>query len=877
MLLSVLLGCAPDDDARRVVLSPTPAGRARPTEVAQAFEEEERSHERRREAWERRHRAPPGVDWRAVERDNAARALDRANARRRSAPPDLPAWLERGSDNQAGSSWEVVPTDAALYSGSDRGGLWRATPDGEGWAPIGDALWGGVHFLVVLPPTDDAPEVLLGTPVSAFVRRSDDGGDTWRAPAGLDGVTEVRGLARSTDGQERVWLLGEAGGAGRLFVSDDRGASFRDLFPVGPRGDLWVHRDGGSAVIAAATDRVMISADGRSFVTVPAPPGVEEVRVAASEATDPHTIWLAGREGSDWGLYRWDDPSWTPVGSMPDFWWVFAASIRDPALLAYGGVDLHVSRDGGASFASPNTWDEYYADPATKLHADLMALSVVPGPDGAEAWFAGTHGGPYRSDDGWRTARNLGLRGLRIGQYYASHTDVSDPDRVLVGSQDQGLQSGRLGDPAGAARAVFAQEISGDYGHLVSLSGGTHERVAMVYPGFVLVRLGLPGDAATHLTYDYPPGEQPFWLPVLVPDPSGKNAFFFLGRSLWRYRAAPGQADFEVEEWTKEDLGLEGYAQLSGLVFDPLDPDRAWLVSTDGRIWRSTDGARTFARPGAGLPFGSYYYGTALVASRARPDTLYVGGSGYDGQPVWRSTDAGASFRAWSDGLPATVVNALVELRDGTGRLLAGTDTGVWLRGPDDDAWVDVSSGSAPITTYWSAEVLPDENTVRWSTYGRGLWDLRFAAPGEGCFAGRDDDGDGAPCDLDCDDGDPDTAPGVIDETCDGVDQDCVPSEGDGDGDGVPDCADCAPDDADRAPGRVEQPCDGRDQDCDGVDACPSSSGGCGCASSAPSGAAALLVAAGLARRRRGLQPPRRREGDQGRAEGGVEEGDRGP
>jgi hypothetical protein len=854
VLLVPLLACAPDDGARRVVRSPVPVERARPTEVAQTMEEEERSHETRREAFERRHRAPPGVDWRAVERDNAARAITRANERRRSAPPPYPAWLERGSDNQAGSSWEVVPTGDALYSGSDRGGLWRAAPDGSGWEPIGDVLFGGVHFLAVLPARERLPEVLLTSPVAAFPHRSEDGGATWTVPGGLEAVTEVRGLAASTDGQERVWLSGLVGQTGRLFVSDDRGATFRDLFEVGPWGDLWVHRDGGSAVVTASTDRMLVSADGRTFATKPVPEGLAEVRVAASESTDPLTVWLAGRRGGTWSLFRWDEPSWTELGPLPDFWWVFTASIRDPALLAYGGVDLHVSRDAGATFSSPNTWDEYYADPATKLHADLMALSTVPGPDGTETWYVGTHGGPYRSDDGWRTARNLALRGLRIGQYYASHTDRTDADRVLVGSQDQGLQSGRLGDAAGPTRAVFEQEISGDYGHLVSLSGGSHDRVAMVYPGFVLVRVGLPGGVGAPLYYDYPPGESPFWLPVLVAEPRGRNAFWFLGTSLWRYRAEPDRTDFDVEEWTRTDLGLEGYEQLSGLVFAPTDPERAWLVSTAGRIWRSDDGARRWEALGGGLPFGSYYYGTALVASRRREGTLYVGGSGYDGRPVWRSTDAGTSFEAWSEGLPPTTVNALVELRDGSGRVLAGTDTGVWLRGPDDAEWVDVSSGAAPITTYWSAELLPDENTVRWSTYGRGLWDLRFAEPGEGCFSDRDDDGDGAACDVDCDDGDPDTAPGVVDDVCDGVDHDCVASEGDADGDGHLDCADCEPDDPDVFPWAPDAPCDGIDQDCDGYDACDSTPRACGCAGApAASGAAWLLapVAAALSSRRR--------------------------
>ncbi len=809
-----LLACEPGPV--RYARAPIPVERARPTTVVQAFEEEERSHELRREAVEWRHPAPDGVDWREVERGNARAALARGRARR-AAPPDplAPRFLERGSDNQSGSSWELVATPTHYYSGTDLGGLWRAERGAGdlavGWTPIGDELFGGVHYVVVLPAGAAGPEVSITSPqAGGLVHRSDDGGASWAAVSGLEGVWEVRGLAGSTDGTDRVWLAANVDNTGWLYVSDDRGASFTRVVEVGGRPDLWVHRDGGSAVAVGSPSGWFWSDDGASFERTPAPPGLDDARIAVSEATEPPTRWLVGRDGSRTTLFRAGERDWVAVSELDDFWWAVAASVRDPALLAYGGVDLHVSRDGGRTFDSPNTWDEYYADPVTKLHADLMAISVVPEADGDETWYAGTHGGPYRSRDRWRTARSLGQEGLRIGQYYSSHTDWTDPEAVLIGTQDQGLQSGRIADAGPTTGATFDQEFSGDFGHLVSLDEGSHRRVAMVYPGFVLVR-AQEGAASVPLYYDYPPGESPYWLPVLVAEPRGKNAFYFLGRSVWRYEAPPDDVVFEAERWTETDFRLDGYEQLSGLVFDPLEPRLAWVVSTAGRLWRSEDGARTFEPVVEGLPFGSYYYGTALVATRHREPgkgpTLVVGGSGYAGAPVWRSRPNG-KLEAWSEGLPLTMVNALVELRDGTGRIVAGTDTGVWVRGPDDAEWVDVSSGRAPIVQWYSAEVLPDENTVRFTTYGRGLWDVRFAEPGMGCYSSRDDDGDGSFCDVDCDDADPTTAPGVEDVVCDGVDHACA---------GPEDCSTPPP---------------------------PTGAPGCGCASGGAAGGWVLAVAA---------------------------------
>jgi hypothetical protein len=90
------------------------------------------------------------------------------------------------------------------------------------------------------------------------------------------------------------------------------------------------------------------------------------------------------------------------------------------------------------------------------------------------------------------------------------------------------------------------------------------------------------------------------------------------------------------------------------------------------------------------------------------------------------------------------------------------------------------------------------------------------------CASFCDGDGDGSVDETlggdDCDDDDPDVAPGTVD-TCDGKDNDCVGGvDGDADGDGSDVCDDCDDDDPDRAPANAEVCNDGIDQDCDGTD-----------------------------------------------------------
>jgi hypothetical protein len=94
----------------------------------------------------------------------------------------------------------------------------------------------------------------------------------------------------------------------------------------------------------------------------------------------------------------------------------------------------------------------------------------------------------------------------------------------------------------------------------------------------------------------------------------------------------------------------------------------------------------------------------------------------------------------------------------------------------------------------------------------------------DGSLGEVDEDGDGFQiCAGDCDDTRPDVHPGAS-ESCDGVDTDCngatLATESDRDGDGVPPCGgDCDDDDPALHPG-AEDPCDGVDTDCDGLDDC---------------------------------------------------------
>ena len=807
---------------------------------------EEKSHARK--AWfKERHRAPDGVDWLRMERANGEAQVKK---RRLPLPPATgpERWVERGSTNQAGRthSSQRLP-DGTLYVGSALGGLWKQAPEGE-WVPLGDNLYGGVHWLGLLEDDEEAlfPIVLVGTDWGSIHRTTDDG-QTWETPTGLPALSELRRLIVAPD--QRVYLVTGSWGNYRLFRSDDLGVSFSQLREMGSQPpDLWTPRDQPGRLYLYSNSGLEYSDDGGDTWTVGGTIAEAADKYwlvgseAEAEAFGGHPrLYLLAEKGSTW-LWISDDggQTWTKGAQATDYWGNLEASRLDRNLFVCGGFEVYRSQDGGQSLARAYDWTRYYDAPATQLHADLMGLDVEVDPAGEELWYIHTDGGTYVSDDGLDHVQNLSMSGLRISQYYSTLTSVSG--KIAAGAQDQGYQ---LSESEVGGLYSFSQEVSGDYGHLSS-PDGTHEWVFSTYPGFILVQMGEDRPRLDYL--DFPSGAVSAWLPPVVAATESPGEFYFPADKLYRYTYSRGS--WSPELWSEQDFARRGDEYLSALAFSPADPLQAYAVSSYGVLWWSEDQGKTWNKSSDGGPGGQYFYGTALLPSRTDPLTAWVGGSGYGSSAVYKTVDGGKSWSSWAEGLPDTLVYALAEAPDGSGRIAAGTETAAYLRGPTDAAWIDITGNAAPITTYWSVEALVAENTFRFGSYGRGIWDYQLDPEHTGCYPVQDFDGDGTLCTEDCDDHDATRYPGA-DDPCDDIDQNCdLLGEADVDQDGYWACTDCDDTRAALNPKGSEVCGDGLDQDCDGRDlACKEAEKSCGCNSGAELGWLGLLGIGALRRR----------------------------
>ncbi len=728
------------------------------------------AYRREREEWMKMmHRAAPGIDVEIVNDGlRRARRLRDQSKGVLSASADSSVdfgdrlrgvWEERGSRNQAGRTM-VAAIDTVgehIYVVADGGQLWRGGLEGEEWTSLNDQLlFKGARLIHVMHDSEGEVRVIIVTPQRAYY----GDGQEWVESEGLDHIQRWGGFDRVVMSQGerptiyaigREWDYGEAWeSVGVLYRSNDFGVSFdtvarfdnrllSDVSPI-PGSDrayvligenlMRVGPEGGMERVAAP----YILEGGYEGVTgLNLRVGSEEILVMHVARGKEYAIQISGDSGTTWSI----------TGEAPSYlFWrsSFAIDPQDPAFIVIGGINAHYSRDAGHTWTMVNPWGAYYANPETKLHADLPFFDFVDLTEGKRTILISTDGGLYRSDDSLASVRNVSTTGLGNSQYYSVYTSRVDTSRIFAGAQDQGFQRS-LG--AGQGMLDFEQTISGDYGQIAS--GDSGRSVWTNYPGFAMYYPdGLKQEIGWGISANFPTTGH-LWIPPLAVDPDRPEVAWVAGGGteeepgarLMRFEYVSGEKDLRVE---MDDFDFSEGAEkvkLTSIAVSPVDPDRWYAITSNGVFWRSTDRGRSWSTPTDwSTPEGHYFYGNVILPSRSDPETLWVAGSGYSSPGVWVSHDNGRTFDSLIAGLPPTLVYDLDASEDGA-LLFAATAVGPYLYRADSGRWFDASGAMAPEQTWWSVEYIEENRVARFGTFGRGIWDLRLQSLQPGSAPGR--------------------------------------------------------------------------------------------------------------------------------------------
>lgn len=716
----------------------------------------------KRQAWfERMHQAAPHDDWLQIEyQTRIERHRKRTTAiGYREACGNMSIgeglvtgrWRERGSSNQAGSVHDVAydPIADEIWLISAGGTLWRGTRDGSNWRVVNQDLQFNPGLLKFIPQPN-------GRRLLAFCGRiphySDDDGLTWTPASGIRYTDRWGYFHQPTvlnDQHHTIYVFAKASYYANisLYKSTDQGVRFQKIktYETSDFNNLAIANPHHSNELLIAfkqnnqygkffrlnpeTDELISLNQGTELKFGDAP-----ANLIGWYGHDLKRFYVYTQNNNATRVQASDNfgSSWSPKGHLNAQPWEVGLYVSpyDPNSLLMGEVECHRSFDGGSLWSKVNNWWDYYEDVDRFLHADMMHFAEFEDASGQPFLLVSHHGGLSYSEDFLDSRKNISLLGLNTSQYYSVRTDPQDPSFVYAGSQDQGFQ---ISSSFQATEiSTFEQVISGDYGHIVFSNQG--QSVWTVYPGGDVTYYENAQAADWTASFDLESEDESVWLPPLMETPfASENAIYMAGGN-----SNGGKGSYLVRLEAHEDKILASQFDydfkaesaggiLSALATSPLDSNRWYVATTNGRFFYSNDAGQNWAQNINFIVDGHYLYGQTIYASKIAPNIVYLGGSGYSNPPVYQSKDGGASFTAMSEGLPNTLVFDLTANADES-LLFAATEAGPYVFVVAEGRWYDLSGQCAPAQTYWSVEFVESINTVRFGTYGRGIWDFQMDA-----------------------------------------------------------------------------------------------------------------------------------------------------
>lgn len=580
-----------------------------------------------------------------------------------------------------------------MYLTSRVGGVFRSDDAGRSWRQAATGIARpDLQALAVSPKNPNV--VFAGASIFGFYRTL-DGGVHWETVPGftrVPAVTFVPATGRVLAGDE----------TGRVRVSDDNGATWK----VASAGDgavtaLAASRGPGTATVYAGDAKGVIARSddgGTTFARVGKGLPVDSV---ASIAVSPdfgsdHTLWVSL---SGHGVYRSTDAgaTWTPasrglttdmqahVVHVSEFRTIAAARGPHGTVLYLGGFDgLFRSDDGGRRWQQSQTLADFVVglgvSPDFARDHTVAAATYVKGAylstDAGDRWHTIDRGLHESPGAGNKFAPIRRLHSIAFSpDYTRDHTIFSAGWTAFLRSTDHGgtwavIQVGPR--PSQQLLRQYVLGIAPDYARRHELFLGTRQGDV-----FRSDRAGGPdswtevGNAGSRVrSFAFAPSDDGTIFAgsvngVLRSDDRGAT---------WKRTGPAGESlvaispeyatDGTVMAGTPDGLfvsrdrglswspvGLPAPGKVEALAISPaFGSDHTVLLSVTGTgLFRSTDGARTFAATGADLLRDNHVIadftnptGTPLQFSPdyARDHTVF----GYASQMVVRSTDGGDSW-----------------------------------------------------------------------------------------------------------------------------------------------------------------------------------------------------------------------------------------
>lgn len=592
-----------------------------------------------------------------------------------------------------------------LLVGGAGGGIWESADTGGTWTPRTDLMPSLAIGAITFDPS--APSrVYAGSgegnfysQLGAGVFKSTNGGTTWTVAASAPFVGV--GFYNLVVDPKTPAVLYAATTAG-FFKSTNSGASWTVKRAVGC-WDISVHPNGGAVeILATFADGLFVSTNGgTSFtaVALPSKPAGAWVRLVVDRvAASPDVAYVFGAIGTVAYLWRRSGTTWRKITTPPKLdtsqaWydWYVAATPNSVNQVFLGAIEGWRGDQSGTTWK----WTNIITQGSNSIHPDQHCLAFSPG--NPKIIYAGNDGGLFRSGTsgaGW-TSLNKGL-GITEMEYLAS--DPTTSKWLMAGLQDNGT----IRYTGGPTWDHIADGDGGDCG----VNQFNPNIVYHSYYDVSLERSTNKGDTWTDMappnlpSLFYPPVEVfgptvaigatslavtrtgvPPWKTVALglaaqEFPSAMRAIDASTIIIGTTRGRMLKMVWSGSAWSKTQLTSPAPRYISCIAVDPSNPQRYWITMSQlggALVYRSDNAGVSWVNCTANLPGIPM---NAVVVDPASFKRVWVAAD----LGVYQTVDLGASWGAFTDGLPNALAADLIFHKQDRVLVCATRNRGAWIR-----------------------------------------------------------------------------------------------------------------------------------------------------------------------------------------------------
>ncbi len=631
-----------------------------------------------------------------------------------------------------------------LWKSVDGGSTWTPLTDNFPRLSSGSVAIDPTNPSTIYYGTGELNFNIDGYPGTGYIYKSTDGGATWpNKSLPLGGglyytsrivVAPSNGNVVYASGYYDLYKSTDGGGSwSELYLSD--GAV--DDIVVDPTNANTIYASYGSGYGADSTNYgVYKSTDGGStwtWLTNGLPPANEVTRASlaispsnsqvlyaaingnrpGSKTLDTNRVYRSANAGATWTVL----PS---VGDSEDFggnqgWYnnVIAVDPNNPNTVYVGGIDFWKSTDGGQTWTNLTNGYGHYT--GKNIHVDQHAISFAGG--SSSTFYIGNDGGVWKTTDGGTDFTNCNTN-LQTIQFYDIAADQNNSNVAIGGAQDNGTEMNT--QPSLTWNEVYG----GDGGYV--LFDPTNPKI--VYTEYVNGAIQKSVDGGKNWNQIF--NQTGYWLTPYVMDPQNDNVLYTATSKV--YKSTDGGSN-----WTAISADLESSSDLvttmsispveDTVIYAGISGYRGGDTPNSNYLFVTKDGGTTWTNITANLPDSTNF--CRVTADPTHKGVAYlavlVGAQGTYSPHVLRTMDYGTTWTAiasTSNGF-ARVPTKVVCVDSLNGYIYAGTYAGVY-RSTDNGATWAIYGNGLPNAVVDGMAIQYSTNTLIVGTHGRGAWQV---------------------------------------------------------------------------------------------------------------------------------------------------------